>query len=213
MNRILIADDHAIFRQGLRLLLENDIPGLALGEAGDAAEVQRVLEQGTWDLLILDIDLPGRSGLEVLRDVRARQPALPVLMLTGYPYDTFAVQAIQAGATSYLSKDCDASELSAAVKKLLAGERYTSSALADMLATFLSKQTAHHPSGPDSALTGRILEVVRLLGKGLPVKEIAAELNLSIKTVSTYRSRALQQLNLHSTADIVRYCIKHDLVK
>jgi DNA-binding NarL/FixJ family response regulator len=213
MNRILIADDHAIFRQGLRLLFEEDIPGLTLGEAGNAADAQRALEQGAWDLLILDIDLPGRSGLEVLRDVRTRLPALPVLILTGYPYDTFAVQAIQAGATGYLSKDCDASELTTAVNKLLAGERYISAAVADTLATFLAKKTSHHRSNPDSALSGRILEVVRLLGKGLLVKEIAAELNLSIKTVSTYRSRALLQLNLHSTADLVRYCLQHDLVK
>jgi len=213
MSRILIADDHALFRRGVSLILKQSGDDLVIGEAGDAGEIMRSLEQASWDLLILDLELPGRSGMDLLREVHRRFPMLPVMILTGFSEDDFALRALQDGAMGYLTKGCEAQELVVAVHKVLAGGRHITGTLADKLAASLSQRTPRQPSNPDMELTGRILEVVRLIGKGQTVKEIAAELHLSIKTVSTYRTRALQQLNLHSTAELVRYCMHRGLVK
>jgi DNA-binding NarL/FixJ family response regulator len=213
MSQVLIVDDHALFRRGVALILGHALPTLVLGEAGDAAEALLKLEQGRWDLLILDVELPGLSGMEVLRDVRIRRPSLPVLMLTGYQENDFGLQALQDGAKGYLNKDCAACELVDAVSKLLAGGRYITPTLADKLAASFSTRPAQPPLHSKPDLAGRILEVVLSLARGRTVKEIAADLNLSVKTVSTYRKRALVQLRLNSTADLVRHCLRHGLVK
>ncbi|MEI6210904.1 MAG: response regulator transcription factor [bacterium] len=211
MNRILIADDHAIFRKGLRMLLDKQISGLTLGEASNAVDTLRELEHFKWDLLILDIDLQGRSGLDLLEDIHRRLPNLSVLMLTGYPEVQFAVLAMQHGAKGYLCKDCEPTELISAVRILLAGQRYITPAVADVLAAFIEAHAAEQALARRNALEGRMLEVVRLIGQGMSVKEISAELDLSIKTVSTYKKRAMQQLDIHSTAGLVRHCLQHGL--
>jgi DNA-binding NarL/FixJ family response regulator len=211
MTSILIADDHALFRRGIALILERAFDPVKIGEAGDADEAISQLKAQPWDLMLLDLGLPGRSGLEVLREVHKSHPKLPVLVLSGLPEDEFALRTLQDGAMGYLSKDCASSDLIEAVQRLLAGGRHITASVAEKLADQLVMHAG--AANPATDLSGRLLEVVLLIGKGRTVKEIAAELQLSIKTVSTYRQRAMEHLQLHSTAELVRYCIRRGWVK
>ena len=208
--KFLIVDDHVVVRQGLRQMLADEYPPAAFGEATNAAEaLQRVLHE-TWDLVLIDVTLPGRSGIDALADLRKAQPNLAIIVLSMHPESEFAVRALKAGAAGYLTKQSAAEELLDAVRKALRGERYITAALAEQLAdTVVGKKTAP----PHESLSERELQTLRLLAQGKPVKEIASALSLSPKTVSTYRARVLEKLNLNSTVDLARYALEHQLIE
>lgn len=209
MIRIFIADDHPVVRRGLKQMLADE-PGLAVvGEAGTAAEVLRAARSADWDLLLLDLSLPDRHGLEVLRDVRELCPRRPVLILSAHPEEQFAVRLLRAGAAGYLTKDSAAEELVRAVRKVYAGGRYVSPELAERLADALAPD-ADRP--PHERLTDREYQVLCLIAGGQTVSEIAERLDLSVKTVSTYRARLLEKMGLHSNAALTSYAVRHGLV-
>lgn len=211
MNAFLIVDDHAILRSGLARMLKASFPNVFIGEAGDSQEAIRLVETRKWDVMLLDIGLPGRSGLEVLQEVQRMRPSLPVLVLTGLTDDAVAIRAFEAGAMGYLCKDCAEDDLSTAVRKLLEGGRYLTTALAEKLVLNLNNQKARNASGDSPEIKGRIFDVMLRLGQGDTVKAIASDMSLSVKTVSTYRTRILERFHLKSNADIVRYCLMQGL--
>jgi two-component system, NarL family, invasion response regulator UvrY len=205
---VLIADDHAIFRRGLRDILAERFPKADFGEADTAQAVLDLVWKRQWDLLVLDISMPGRSGLDILRDVKQAQPRLPVLVLSMHPEDQYAVRVLKAGAAGYLSKANVPEEIVRAVTKVLAGGRYVSAALAERLASALSNGGT---KPPHEMLSDREFHVLRRIAAGKTVKEIAGELNLSVQTVSTYRARVLMKLHLRTTAELIRYALDHRL--
>lgn len=205
--RILIADDHAVLRKGLVQILTETYPDADFGEASTTAETFACLSQSDWDLLVLDIFMPGRTGLEVLQAVRQQQPKLPVLVLSSAPEDQLAVRVLKAGAHGYLNKQAAPENLAVAVQKVLAGGRYVSPALAERLAATLS--TDDRP--PHERLTDREFEVMQLLLTGRSLKEIAAELSLSPKTVSTFNTRLRVKLQVRSDMELLRYAQAHGL--
>lgn len=206
--RCLIVDDHPIVRKGIRDLLLGEGACSTIAEAGNAAEALSAVNRTPWDLLILDIALPDKHGLEVLKEVKLLQPKLPVLMLSLYPEHDFALRALKAGASGYLTKDQAPSELLAAVKEVMAGRRYITGSLANQMASYLDDG---QPATSHDLLSDREMEVLRLLGQGKTVSGIANEIALSVKTVSTYRTRLLTKLDLRTTAALVQYAIEHHL--
>lgn len=209
MIRILIADDHPVVRAGLRLILEDEPRLQIVGEARDGDECLAMLQQSAADILLLDIGMPGAGFLEILRQVRGRPSAPRVLVLSIYPEEQYALRAIRAGAAGYLSKDHSPEQLVRAILHVHSGRRYVSSTLAEWMAARLSHdviESAHE------ALSDRELQVLSMIGSGSTVTEVAASLALSVKTVSTYRTRIRAKLGLKSTADMIRYAISHDLV-
>ena len=209
MIRILIVDDHAIVRRGLRELLSDEFHGAAFGEAPDARQALEQLRKKEWDVALLDIALPGKSGLDLLKELKAEWPKLPVLVLSAHPEDQFAVRALKAGAGGYMTKECAPEELAKAVRKILAGGRYVSPALAETLAMGVTKDLARTPH---ETLSDREYEVMSRIASGKTVTEIAEELSLSPKTISTYRSRVLLKLRVKNSAAIVQYAIQNGLV-
>lgn len=207
---LLIADDHSLIRQGLRKLLESESDLRVVGEATNAAGVLEFLARTKVDLVLLDINMPGRSGIEVLQDLRKRFPAVRVLMLSMHPEETVAVRAIKAGASGYVSKDAPPEELLRAIRKVLAGSRYVSQSLADRPAENL---VTPRDVKPHENLSEREYEVLCLIGKGKTVSEIAKYLSLSLPTITTYRSRILQKMNMKTTAELIHYAIRHGLVE
>jgi len=207
--RILIADDHELIRSGLsRLLLESWAAPLAIGQAQDAAETMQRVRQERWSIVILDLNLPGRSGIEVLKEIRAEFPALPVLILSTYPEEQFAVRAIRAGANGFVHKGVASRVLAAAIREVLATGQYISPKVAVQLANAI-KQPTEAP--PHAALSDREDEVFRLIADGRTVGEIATKLSLSVKTVSTYRAHVLRKLGLSNNAQLMRYASDHRL--
>ena len=207
-GKCLIADDHPILRKGIRdLLLQSQTFSKAI-EVANAREALSAVRREPWNLLILDIALPDKHGLEVLKEVKLLRPTLPVLMLSLYPEREFALRALKAGASGYLTKDRAPSELLTAIKQILAGRRYITSSLADQMATFLDQG---QPAALHDMLSDREMEVLRLLGQGHTVSMIADDIALSVKTISTYRARLLEKLQLRTTADLVRYAVEHHL--
>ncbi len=207
--RILITDDHAITRLGIRQLLQEAFPRGEFGEAGDVAGTMREIASGSWDLLILDVSLPDRDGLDALREIKDRYPRLPVLIYSVHPEDQFALRAIHLGAAGYLAKERAPEELANAVRTVVTGGTYITAAMATCV--------RQAPNGlatqqPHEQLSTREFAVLRLIAAGLSGKAIAAQLNLSQKTVSTYRSRILAKLNFVTTADLVQYALAHQLV-
>ena len=209
MIRILIVDDHAIVRRGLRELLSDQFQGAAFGEAPDARQALELRRKKEWDMALLDIALPGKSGLDLLKELRAEWPRLPVLVLSAHPEDQFAVRALKAGAGGYMTKECAPEELAKAVRKILAGGRYVSSALAETLAMGVTKDLS---CTPHETLSDREYEVMSRIASGRTVTEIGEELSLSPKTISTYRSRVLLKLRVKNSAAIVQYAIRNGLV-
>lgn len=207
--RVLIVDDHAIVRRGLRALLSDEYRGATFGEASDARQAVAQLRQATWDLALLDITLPGKSGLDLLKELKAEWPKLPVLVLSGHAEDQFAVRALKAGAGGYMTKDSVQEELTRAVRKILTGGRYVSPALAERLALGLTKDLSRTPH---ETLSDREYEVMYRIGCGKTVTEIAGELSLSPKTISTYRTRVLEKLAVKNSAEVVQYAIRNGLV-
>lgn len=209
MMRLLIADDHAIFRRGLQDILRREFPDVVFGEADDADAALQALGNERWDLLILDISMPGRSGLEVLKTTHVKHPHVPVLVMSMHPEDQYGRRVLQAGASGYLSKSSAATELVSAVRRILGGHRYISPTLADELAIDLQ---APGDRVPHHMLSHREFEVMRLVTEGKSNAEIADLLAISDKTVSTYRARILDKLHLRTTADVIRYALEHHIV-
>ncbi len=209
MIRILIADDHELVRRGVRGLLKEAFPDVVLGEALDAGQTLAAAEKKAWDLVLLDINMPGRGGLEVLQELKRLYPKLPVVMLTTYPEKDYAVRAFKLGASGYVNKESASSEVLAAARKALAGGRYITPSLAEALAATVAGES---PAEPHDLLSNRELQVLRLVASGKSLKEIAAELSLSEKTIGTYRTRISQKIGLGSNVDLARYATHHKLV-
>jgi DNA-binding NarL/FixJ family response regulator len=207
--KILIADDHAVVRQGVKQILADAFPKAVYGEARNAHEVLSRVWEEEWDVVVLDITMPGRSGLDVLRDIKKGKPRLPVLILSMHPEDQFAVRMLKSGAAGYLNKESAPEELVGAIKKILAGGRYVSPALAEIMASYLTVETQ---KPPHERLSDREFQVLRKIAIGRTVSEIAAELSLSVKTVSTYRARTLEKMGLRNNAELTHYAIQNQLV-
>lgn len=207
--RILLVEDHAIVREGLRRILSDVFPDLECAEAATGPEAIQQVTASPWDLVICDISLPGRGGLEILKDMHAVRPGLPVLMMTMYAEEQYALRAFRAGAAGYITKGSPPEEMVEAVKKVVEGGKYVSRALAEHLATSLHSDTGKplHES-----LSDRELQVLKMLAAGTTVKEIGFELHLSEKTISTYRTRILEKLNMKTTSELMRYAIRANLV-
>jgi two-component system, NarL family, invasion response regulator UvrY len=209
MPRILIADSYPVVRTGLQHVLGRDIKEIVWGEAENAQQTLLRLQQQAWDLLILDLGMPGRSGLDLLSDIKALQSGLPVLILSAYPEELYGKRALRAGASGYVGKDSSAAELVKAAQKLLSGGRYISPSLAECL---VMSVTGEHNGPPHNILSDRELEVMRLIGVGKTVSQIAGVLNLSVTTVSTYRTHILEKMGLATTAEIMHYALTSGLV-
>ena len=209
MLRILLADDHAMFRSGLRRILEPEFPGLVVGEAATVAELRTSLERDRWDLLILDISMAGENSLNFLPSVKDAHPKLPVVVLSMYGERQFVIRALRAGASAYITKERAPEELLRAVRSVLAGHRYVGRELAEQLADHLA---GGGTGSPHESLSPRELEIFLLLASARSVSEIASQLGLSVKTVSTHRSRILEKMGLRSNAEIMQYAVRHGLV-
>ena len=210
MIKILIADDHPIVRQGLRQILA-DISDMEI--AGEAVNAQETLDQvrvGGWDVLVLDITMPDRSGFDILKELKNEQPHLPILVLSIHGEEQFAVRVLKAGASGYLTKENAPAELIKAIRKVVAGGKYISPSLAETLA-FNLDVTSDRP--PHETLSNREFQVMQMMASGKTPTEIAAELSLSAKTVSTYRTRLLEKMNLTTNAEIIRYAIENGLIE
>jgi two-component system invasion response regulator UvrY len=205
--KILIVDDHTIFREGLKRILSDDFEGATFGEAGNASEALEQVWKKKWDLVLLDITMHGRTGLDVLKEIRSSASTLPVLILSGHPEEQYAVRVLRAGAAGYLTKESASRELSNAIRKLLSGGKYISASLAEQLASEIqSPQRDLHET-----LSNREYQVMLLIAAGKVPKEIGNELSLSAKTISTYRSRILEKLKLRNNAEIMRYVVDQKL--
>ncbi|MBI5304968.1 MAG: response regulator transcription factor [Chloroflexi bacterium] len=209
MIRILIADDHALVREGLKKILKSETDMVVVGEAQNATQVFELLKTCQLDMLLLDISMPGLSGLDALKQLQREYPKLPALILSMHPEDRFAVRALKAGAAGYITKESAVGELVNAIRKIAAGGKYVSPALAEKLADELGTRTtqlAHE------TLSDREYQVMRMIATGKKVSEIAQELSLSISTVNTYRARVLEKMNLQSNVELTRYAMEHKLI-
>jgi DNA-binding NarL/FixJ family response regulator len=209
MIKILIADDHTVVRRGLIDILSEGFPGAVFGEACNAREILQKIRQQKWNLLTLDIGMPDRSGIDLLEDLHANNPRLPVLVLSIHPEDQFARRVLKAGAAGYLSKNAAALELTSAVRRILRGGRYVSSSLAEQLAADLATKPGEHHH---TLLSDRELEVLRMMASGKTITTIGDLLSLSPKTVSTYRARILGKMGLTTTAELIRYAVENQLL-
>lgn len=209
MKKILLVDDHNIVRQGLRNLiaLESDLE--VAGEAASGVEALKLVRNNTYDVVVLDISMPDKNGVDTLHDLKHTAPDLPVLILSGYAEEQYALNLIRSGCKGYLSKDADSDEIIKAIRTIANGKRYISAELAELMSNELS-----HPSEKllHETLSDREFQVFFKLAGGLSPTEIANELNISIKTVSTYRTRILEKMSLKTNADLTYYAIKNELV-
>jgi len=208
MIRVLIVDDHPVVRSGLKNLLADE-QDIQVREAGDADEALLLISAGDFDLVMLDLDLPGKSGIELLGDIRRERPSLPVLVLSVYPEEQFALRSLRAGASGFVSKDAASEDLVAAVWKILGHGKYISEATAERL--------LHHLKSPPGrysheSLSDREFQILCLLGAGKTVGEIAFELSLSVSTISTYRARVLDKMGIKTNAELMRYVISNRLI-
>lgn len=209
MIRILIVDDHLLIREGFKKIIGHEVDMKVVAECQNAAAVLDYLRDGECDVIVLDINMPGKSGLELLRELPFRETGIKALVLSINPEERFALRALQAGASGYITKDTAGEELVEAIRKVHNGGKYVSRTLAEQLACYLQ----HEHSGPlHESLSDRELQVLQLLGAGKTPREIENQLLLSASTIKTYRQRILQKLQLHSTAEIVRYALKNNLV-
>jgi len=207
--RILIADDHAILRRGLKEILVRELQDVVCGEAEDAPQVLAQMRNCEWDLVMLDITMPGRSGLDVLKDLKSMCPKLPVLVLSMHPEEQYGKRVLKAGAWGYMSKKSAPEELIKAIRKLLAGGQYVSPALAEKLAWDLKRDAtrlAHE------ILSDREFEILRMIASGKTVTQIAGDLHLGVSTVSTHRARILEKMHMTTTAELMRFAISNHLV-
>jgi DNA-binding NarL/FixJ family response regulator len=210
MINILIADDHAVVRRGLKEIVAEQPDMQVLGEAQNVQEVFQLLRQREWDVVVLDLNMPGGSGLDVLRDLKDVRPDLPVLILTVHPEDQFAIRVLKAGAAGYLTKESAPEQLVQAIRKAHAGGRYVSPTLAEQMAEALDSGGDHLPH---EGLSDREYQVLCLIGAGKTMTEIADHLQLSVKTVSTYRTRLLEKMRLSTNAELMHYVLSKGLVQ
>jgi two-component system, NarL family, invasion response regulator UvrY len=208
--KILLTDDHAVVRHGLKQILADEFRRATFGEARNAQEALNRVWKENWDVVVLDITMPGRSGMEVLREIKKSKPRLPVLVLSMHPEGQFAVRVLKRGASGYMTKESAPEELVGAIKKVLAGGRYISPSLAEKLANYVSDDAQ---KAPQEKLSDREFQVLRLIASGKMVSEIAKELSLSVKTISTYRSRILEKMGMKNNAELMHYAMQHQLVE
>jgi len=208
--RMLIVDDHVIIRRGLKQILADAFSKSEFGEANNGTEALEQIEKHQWDVVLLDITMPGKGGLDVLKQMVNAQPNMAVLVLSMHPEDQYAVRVLKTGAAGYLTKNTASEEVVGAVKKVLAGGKYVSAALAEELAANLNAPAA---KSAHETLSDREFQVMRLIALGKSVKEIGFELSLSVKTISTYRTRVLAKMKLKTNADIIRYAVHERLVE
>ncbi|MES2470104.1 MAG: response regulator transcription factor [Verrucomicrobiota bacterium] len=209
MIRVLIVDDHQILRRGLKEVLAEGYSDLIVGEAQNFDEAVEMLVQEDWNLLLLDINIPGRNGLEVLQEAKRLRPKTAVLIVSAYPEVEFAIRSFKLGASGYLCKSQAAEELLGAVKRILGGRKYVTAALADRLASILGGE----PPPAHENLSSRELQVLQLIASGSTVKQIASHLTLSEKTLATYRTRISDKLGLRTNVELARYTFLHKLVE
>lgn len=209
MIRLAIADDHPIVREGLRRIASEGADISVTGEASTAAELFRLLAAAAVDVVLLDVSMPGSTLVETLTALKEKHPSVKVLVLSVHPEDQWAVRALRAGAAGYLTKDHSPEQLVAAIRRVARGGKYVSAALAERLADLVDN--GRHRA-PHERLSDREFEVLRALGSGMATNEVAERLNLSVKTISTYRARLLEKMGLKSRADLVRYVVEHGLL-
>lgn len=207
--RILIADDHPLVRRGIRNLLEEEFPGASVCEVDDLTALLKSVRGATWDIVLLDLSMPNTSGLEGLLKIKRARPDIPVLVLSVHAEEQYAVRALKAGAMGYLTKGHAVEELLRAVKQVLARKRYVSPNLAEQIALNLTGGT---DKPLHEALSQQEFRVMCLIGQGRTAGEIAEQLHLSVKTVSTYRTRILEKMSMSTNAELVRYCVEHQLL-
>ncbi len=206
---ILITDDHAVVRRGLREILADSLAGATFSEAGNADEALRSMGRSSVSILVLDINMPGRSGLDLLKDVKRLYPRVPVIVLSVQPEDQYAVRCLRAGASAYINKDSAPEELAQAARKVLGGGRYVGAGLAEKLVTILDEgDKPRH-----QLLSDRELEVMLMIAAGVSLTEIGNRLHVSAKTVSTYRSRVMDKMQARSNAELTRYAVAHSLIE
>lgn len=206
--RILLIDDHAILRAGLCRILKDDLRA-EIGEAANADEAMQQLETSEWDLVLLDISLPGRSGLDLLPDIRALYPKTKVIVLSSFDDQQFAVRSFRDGSSAFLTKERAARELLSAIQVVMNGRRYITADLADQLVSLLSLDA---PRAPHETLSSREFEVFRMIASAKALKDISRQLEISPKTVSTYRARILEKMAMSSNAELMQYAVRHALV-
>jgi len=210
LKRVLVADDHPVVRQGVRRLLQEGPEPATVGEAQDADEALRMVREQDWDLVLLDISMPG-GGLDALKQIRQERPRLPVLVLSVHPEDQYAVRVLKAGASGYVTKDSPPDELKRAIRKVSLGGKFVSTALAEKLAAGLEGRAV--TGSEHESLSDREYQVLCMIASGKTVSEIGRELELSVKTISTYRARILKKLALRNNTELARYGIQHHLVE
>ncbi len=208
MIKILIADDHAIVREGLKQILSETSDIVAAGEASNGQEVLKKIWENNYDMVLLDISMPGRSGLDILKQLKKEKPRLHILVLSMHPEEQYAIRVLKGGASGYLTKESTPHELITAIRTVSKGRKYVSSSLAERLACYLEIK----PEEPlVEVLSDREYEVLRMIASGKTVKEIAEELSLSIKTISTYRTRILEKMGMKNNAQLIHYAIQNRL--
>ncbi len=209
MIKVIVVDDHAVVREGLKRIISEN-PGMAVtGEAGDGFEALQVVRKEPCDVVLLDITMPNKSGLDVLKELHAESPRLPVLVLSMHAEDQYAVRILRAGAAGYLTKESAPAKLVQAIRKVVRGGRYVSPTLAERLVYDLNADAS---KPPHETLSDREYQVLCMIASGKTVSDIAVELALSVKTISTYRVRILEKLNMKNNAEMTRYAIKEGLV-
>lgn len=209
MKRILIVDDHEVVIEGIKRILDEEAGDVVYGQAGGAADALNLVREQDWDVVVLDLSLEGRGGLEVLKELKQIRPRLPVLILTMHSEEQYARRAFKAGAAGYITKDSPRAELVKAINKVIEGRRYVSQALAERLVFDLERGTERLPH---ETLSDREFEVMCLLASGKTVSEIAQFLSLSDRTISTYRARILSKMSMKTTAELIHYAIQSKLV-
>ena len=210
--RVLLADDHAVFREGLKRILAEAADISEIGEASNAQQLLERISEKHWDVVLLDISMPGKSGLEVLKEIKQTNPRIAVLVLSMYPESQFAVRVIKAGAAGYLTKNSAADEVLHAIRKVYRNGKHISDSVAEALAMAMSAgDKAGQP--PHDLLSDREYQVLRMIGAGKTVGEIAEELSLSVKTVSTYRTHILEKMSLKNNAELMQYVITSGLIE
>ena len=206
---ILIADDHAVVRRGLKEILAEALPSVEFSEAGNGDEVLSHLGKTPISLLVLDISMPGRSGMDVLRDVKHTYPRMPVIILSCQPEEQYAVRCLRAGAAAYINKESAPEELAMATRKILSGGHYVSASLAEKLVANLDED-AGKPL--HELLSDREFEVMKMIAAGVPLTEIGERLHVSVKTISTYRARIMEKMQMKSNAELTRYAMTYNLI-
>lgn len=209
--RVLIADDHAIVRQGFKQIFSETEDLVVAGEADDGAEALQLARQREWDVFLLDVTMPNRNGIDTLKQLKKEFPRLPVLILSMHPEEQYAVRAIKSGASGYLTKQSAPELLVTAIRQVARGKKYVSPAVAEQLANALVAGDGEKP--PHELLTDREYQVFRLIAAGRPLTQIADELNLAVATISTFRTRIIEKTGIRSNAEMIRYGIEHGLVE